>query len=195
MGLKIEADAGMEFELCTKEDVAHAVKESLRDHSEIITEGNNFTTDGSGNVVAPNGFVYTVPVGKNLLLQRLIIWADGSTPRTPMAAGWWALLKEGPQFNVGEIIEFGPQQQVSPNTNQSIPFFDDFGLHNSPRVPGGSDIFFYAQGLTATVNISVNFQGLLVPASRHTNNLGPLGSLGKRTPPVVSQDEASLYEH
>lgn len=187
-GLKMEAEAGVLFEVCGKNDIAAAIKESLRDNAEVITEGNNFAADGSGNVVAPNGFVYTVPVGKNLLMQRLIIWADGVTPRAPMNVGWWALLKEGPQFNVGEIVEFGPQQ----GQTQSIPFFDDFGLHNAPRVPGGSDLFFYGQTLTAGVNISVTFQGLLVPVSRgHSNNTAPFSKKETET----RQDPESLYTH
>lgn len=192
-GLKMEAEAGVLFEVCSRHDIAAALKESLRNEAEVITEGNNFSTDASGNVTAPNGFVYTVPVGKNLLLQRLICWADGSTPRTPMAVGWWALLKEGPQFNVGEIVEFAPAQQVSPNTNQSLPFFDDFGLHNAPRIPGGSDLWFYGQSLTANINISVNFQGLLVPVTKHGNkmDLGPFSKNGGE----VEQAPSSLYEH
>lgn len=189
MSVELEADAGIKFEVCSKADIAAAVKESLRDNAEVITEGNNFSTDGSGNVIAPgNGFVYSVPVGKNLLLQRLIVWADGSTPRTPMAVGWWALLKEGPQFNVGEIIEFSPNQ----GQTQTIPFFDDFGLHNAPRIPGGSDIWFYGQALTPTVNISVTFQGLLVPVARGSNRgTGPFDKGEKET----RQDPASLFEH
>ncbi len=188
MGMKMEAEAGVLFEVCTKEDIAKALKESLRDNAEVITEGNNFATDASGNVVAPNGFVYTVPVGKKLLMQRLIVWADGSTPRTPMNVGWWALLKEGPQFNVGEIVEFSPSQGLT----QTIPFFDDFGLHDSPRVPGGSDIFFYGQALTPSVNISVTFQGLLIPVTRHSSNVGPLQRNGKAE--VVSLEPSSLYD-
>lgn len=167
MGLKIEAEAGMEFELCTKEDVAAAVKESLRDQSEQIWEGNNFATDGAGNA---NAFIYSVPVGKKLVLQRLVIWADGSTPRTSSAVGWWALLAEGPNFMAGNVLEFAPQVQQT----QALPFINDYGFHDAPIWQGGSDVWFYGQALVASTNLSVNFQALLVPTGRHRNHLGPL---------------------
>ena len=168
MGLKLEADAGLEFELCTKDDVAYAVRESLRDQSEIMWEGNNFSTDGTGNA---NALIYSVPVGKKLLLQRLIVWADGATnPHTPSTLGWWALLAEGPGFMVGNVLEYAPQ----PQQTTVLPFINDYGYHDAPVWKGGSDMYFYGSTLVVSTNISVNFQGLLIPdGGRHNNHLGP----------------------
>lgn len=171
MGLELEADVGMKFEVITKHDLVNALHELNRDKSEVIWEGNNFQTDASGNC---NAFVYSIPVGKKLLLQRLIVWADGATnPHTPSTLGWWALLAEGPNFMVGNILEYAPQ----PQQTTVLPFINDYGYHDAPIWHGGSDMYFYGSTLVVSTNISVNFQGLLVPENE--SNLYPVGPLAK----------------
>jgi hypothetical protein len=171
-GLKMEAEAGVLFEVCSKEDVANAVKESLRDKTEQIWEGNNFSTDASGNC---NSFVYSVPVGKRLKIQRLVVWADGATnPHTPSTLGWWALLTEGPNFMVGNVAEYAPQ----PGQTTVLPFINDYGEFDAPTFQPGSDVWFFGSTLVVSTNISVNFQGVLIPVGkRHNRDVGPLPSL------------------
>lgn len=170
MGLKLETDLGLEFEICTKQDMVSALQESLRNTDELIMEGNNFQTDGSGNVTN-QGFVYTVPVGKTLFVERLIVWMDGKTPAAPVVAGWWAL-ETGAQFSPGNILEFAPRQ----GQTQCLPFIEDYSHTHCPKFRSGEDMYFYGQGLPASTNLSVNFQGTLKPVARMVNNgnVGPL---------------------
>jgi hypothetical protein len=165
MGLKLETDLGMEFEICTKNDIVAAMRENLRNTDEVIMEGNNIMTDASGNITN-QGFIYSVPVGKTLFVERLIIWADGKTPASVVSTGWWVLM-QGAQFNPGNVKDFAPR----PGGTQSIPYIEADGHSHCPKFESGQDMYLYAQGLVASTNISVNFQGTLKPVSiKHGNN-------------------------
>lgn len=155
MGVELEAEAGLKFEICDKDDVANAIRESLRDHAETIWEGASGKTGNNGNLSLE---VYKVPAGKRLILERVILWADGFTPASPSSVGWIGIF-HGPGQNIGQLADFQPQTSGA----QVFPGLAEYNHNNAPRFKGGESMYAEFFAVVASTNVSVLFQGKLVP--------------------------------
>lgn len=162
MGLELELDAGVKFDIVTHEELKKAL-ESLKDNPETIWEGNNGSTDASGNISL---FVYRVPAGKLLVVERLIIWADGVNPHTPDTTGWWGLYSGAAQ-NPGNLLEYAPQ----PGQTTVVPFINSYNHNAAPRFNGGTEVYLYGTTMKVSTNIGVIFQGCLEPVQHKRHGI------------------------
>lgn len=127
-----------------------------RVQSDTVFFDANGGTDGSGNIDIPIGT--PVPVGKMLILERVVIWADGKTPASVNAAGWWSL-HHGPGASPATIMDYAPRLNAA-NT-QTLPFILEYNHNNAPRVRGGQRIYFHGVGIITSTNLAIMIQACI----------------------------------
>lgn len=154
MGLQFELAAGMKVDLVSHDELEKAFRKS-RIIKETIWEGETGTTDGSGNLSLR---VYQVPVGKLLVMERVILWADGYDPDTPSSTGWIGYY-HGPGKNPSQLADFQPQTSGA----QVFPGLAEYNHNNAPRFKGGENIYAEFVGCVASTGVGMMFQGCLEP--------------------------------
>jgi hypothetical protein len=154
MGLAFELDAGVKMEVVTKDDLEKALRNS-RVKRETIWEGASGATDSSGNLSLP---ILDIPIGKLLVLERLILWADGFDPDTVSTTGWFGLY-HGRGQNPGQLADFSPQSSGA----QVFPSLAEYNHNNAPRFKGGETMVGEFVGVVASTNVAVLIQACLEP--------------------------------
>lgn len=119
--------------------------------------GNSAQTDANGNLTM---IVYQNTIQRNLVIGRIMVWADGYTPAAPYsnAASWFAI-QAG--HGSGNLKDYGPYSPGAP----FMPNIADYSGINGLRFSKSEPIIFALHSGPASTNITVRIFGFAEPSA------------------------------
>lgn len=149
--MRFKLEAGAELDLLTRDELLEALREdrlarSGREVTPVRVEENG-VTDGTGALTLE---VFTVPLGREFALTRLVVDADGFTPGAPYKSGtgWIDVRRSGAR------VDFV-------NLQNGLPALSVDSDKTANRWRNGEQLEVVLAGGPANTNIRVTGQGWL----------------------------------
>lgn len=117
-----------------------------------IEQGNSLKTDGSGNLEM---MIYQNQMQRNLIIGRILIWADGYTPASAWSnASTWLAILSGMGQNFGTIKDFAPTNPSTASPPPILPNIADYSGINGLRFGQNESVVLVMKAGPTNTNIT-----------------------------------------